>query len=225
MGPMLCLALTTHAQQAVQPLESIRAAAEQHVRSRIAPGGYTVRVTAGELDPRLRLAPCSGPLHASTAAHSALQARTTVGVSCGQGATWTVYVPVEIESEIPVLVLRAAAARGSRLEPGDVVTQMRRVPGIPSNYVTDVRSLEGHTLKRNLPPGAALTMDALVPDVVVRRGDQVTLLAVAGGIEVRATGRALSDGRDGARIRVQNLSSQKVVEGVVEDDHVIRVTP
>ncbi len=224
-GALTCAGQAAATAPAVQSLQSIRAAAEQYVMRRVPAGEHPVHVTAGDLDPRLRLAPCPGPLHVTEASNAPLQARMTVGVGCRQGVTWTVYVPVTIESELPVLVLRAAAARGSRLDAGDVVVQKRRVPGIPSGYVTDVRSLEGHTLRRSLAPGTALTKDALVPDVIVRRGDQVTLLAATGGIEVRASGLALSDGRDGARIRVQNLSSKQVVEGVVEGGHVIRVTP
>jgi flagella basal body P-ring formation protein FlgA len=136
-----------------------------------------------------------------------------------------VYVPVTVESEIPALILRAPAVRGARLTAADVVTENRRVSGLAVGYVTDTSTLERHTLSRPLPAGSALTADALLADFIVRQGEQVTLLAAAGGIEVRAKGRALADGRDGARIRVQNLESLKVVEGVVDATRVIHVTP
>jgi flagella basal body P-ring formation protein FlgA len=66
-------------------------------------------------------------------------------------------------------------------------------------------------------------MDVLVLDVLVRRGQQVTLLARTGSIEIRAQGRALSDGGVSDRIRVQNVNSLKVVEGVIEDAGIVRV--
>jgi flagellar basal body P-ring formation protein FlgA len=103
--------------------------------------------------------------------------------------------------------------------------QKRKVSGFASSYVTDPNALAGRTLKRSLPAGSALTPDVLVADALVKKGDQVMLLASTGGFEVRAYGRALSDGQDGARIRAQNLSSLKVVEGVVEGRGVIRVAP
>ncbi|MDB6091642.1 MAG: hypothetical protein JWN85_4426 [Gammaproteobacteria bacterium] len=148
-----------------------------------------------------------------------------VGVSCPQGATWTVYVPVTIESEIMVLVLRVPAPRGTHLKPSDVATEKRRVSGLAVGFVTDLDALARNTLIRPLPAGAVLTTDALLADFIVKRGEAVTLLASVSGIEVRAPGRALSDGRDGARIKVQNLGSLKVVEGVVDTTHVIHVTP
>jgi flagella basal body P-ring formation protein FlgA len=53
----------------------------------------------------------------------------------------------------------------------------------------------------------------------------VTLTASAGGFEVRAPGRAMSDAAAQQRLRVQNLESLKVVEGVAESEGVVRVTP
>ena len=66
-------------------------------------------------------------------------------------------------------------------------------------------------------------MDMFKPDLVIKHGQEVTLVAAAGGIEVRAAGRALADAASGTRLKVQNLSSLKVVEGVVEGPDVVRV--
>lgn len=211
--------------QDVQSLESIRVAAEAHVRAKMPAQARGIIVTAGPLDARLRLSPCSQPLQAALVSGAQMQARMAVGVSCRHGAPWTIYVPVTVESEIAVLVLKSAAPRGARLTAADVVSQNQRVSGLAVGYVTDVHALERQTLKRPLTAGAVLTADALLPDFIVRRGEQVTLVAAAGGIEVRAAGRALADGRDGARIAVQNLASLKVVEGVVDATREIRVTP
>ena len=111
---------------------------------------------------------------------------------------------------------QATAARGARLTAENVSVQKRRVSGFAAAYVTDAAALTGHTLKRSLPSGTALTADVLTADFVVRKGQQVTLLATTGSFEVRAYGRALSDGHNGARIKAQNLSSNKVVEGVID---------
>jgi flagella basal body P-ring formation protein FlgA len=61
------------------------------------------------------------------------------------------------------------------------------------------------------------------PDLIVRRGQEVTLLSSSGAVEVRANGRAMIDGAAGSRIQVQNLGSMRVVEGVVETADLVRV--
>jgi flagella basal body P-ring formation protein FlgA len=99
------------------------------------------------------------------------------------------------------------------------------VSGLAAGYVTDLAQLPRSTLRHPLPAGALLMSQDLLPDFMVRQGEQVSLVAAAGGIQVRAAGLALQDGRYGALIRVQNVSSSKVVQGVVESDRVVDVTP
>ena len=70
-----------------------------------------------------------------------------------------------------------------------------------------------------------VTSEDLLPDFMVRQGEQVTVVASMDGIQVRAAGLALQSGRYGALIRVQNVSSAKVVQGIVEGDRVVDVTP
>jgi flagella basal body P-ring formation protein FlgA len=207
----------------IQSLDAVREAATTFVRKRLPPSTGTYHVMAGALDPRLRLSACTQPLEAFTSSSNFASAHATVGVRCKAPQTWTVYIPVTIESEAPVLVLRHGAARGAQLSAADVELQVRRLPGVGSRYVADLTSLKGRRLKRSLPAGVPLTPDVLVQEVVVRRGQRVILLAATDHFEIRAQGIALSDGHAAERIRVQNDSSRKIVEGVVESADVVRV--
>jgi flagella basal body P-ring formation protein FlgA len=219
--PQLAAAIpgTTHP---LQSLEQIQHAAESHVRALLPPTNGKYFVTANRLDSRLRLANCSTPLEAFVA-NGSVQTRTTVGVRCNGAGTWTIYVPVTVEMEAPVLVLRRALARRAPIDPSDVELQTRRLPGIATNFVNDLNALQGRRLRRALAAGTPLTVDALDRAVLVQRGQQVTVVAAAGGIEIRAQGKALSDGGEQDRIRVQNVNSLKVVEGVIENSGVVRV--
>src|SRR5262249_50157454 len=107
----------------------------------------------------------------------------------------------------------------------DVEVQTRTVGGAGDDYLTEAGELTGRTLKRSLGAGAAITADAMVADSLVKRGQQVTLLAAAGGMEVRAQGIVMNDGPAAGRVKAQNLSSGRIVEGVVETADVIRITP
>lgn len=207
----------------VQSLESIQAAAVEFVRERIPENAAKHYISASSLDPRLRLHACEEPLDTFSSSARNIGARTTVGVRCPAESSWTLYVPVTLEVEVPVLVLRRALARRARITVADVEPQVRRVPGSATNFIDDISRLQGHSLKRALPAGTALTVEMLKPDILVKRGQQVTLIAEAGGVEIRARGEALSDGSAHERVRVQNVTSLKVVEGVVESDSVVRV--
>ena len=49
----------------------------------------------------------------------------------------------------------------------------------------------------------------------LRRGDNVALVSRRGGVEVRVAGKALADAGENERVTVENLSSRRVVQGIV----------
>ena len=204
---------------------AIRDAARDFIKAQL---GQTAGVSAldvGALDNRLRLARCARALHVELPPGMTLQGRSTVGVSCQSPVHWMIFVPVMVERQIPVLVLRHAVQRGSLVTSADVGLEKRRVVGLGAAYLESPAELEGRALRRTLAAGTTLTIDMFAPDAVVHRGQEVTLLAGAGDIQVRAVGRALEDAPAGARLKVENLSSAKVVEGVAESSNVVRVSP
>jgi len=209
--------------RAVQELASIRAAAEEFVRNAAPPTTGLVNVTAAELDARLRFPACEGPLQAFGLHGAGVGTRNTVGVRCSIGAEWTLYVAVNVTTDVDVLVLQTAAARDARLTQADVIVQRRRVPGFGGLYVSDMRMLEQQRLKRSLSAGTALAVEMLTRDLLVKRGQQVSLVSSINGIEVRAPGLALADGGNADRIRVQNASSLKIMEGTIESGNLVRV--
>jgi flagella basal body P-ring formation protein FlgA len=144
-------------------------------------------------------------------------------VRCAAPA-WTIYVPVTVETELQVLVMRVAAARDSSPVEGDVELQLRRVPGVATDYLTNPDQLRGRHLKVPVSPGTALSTGLLAADILVKRGQRVTLIANVGGLEVRAQGEAVADATGAGRVRVLNLSSRKIVEGQVESADRVRVS-
>ncbi len=225
LGAVLCLGAAAAAAAAIQPLDSIRSAAQSFVRSEMPPGQSNLVITVARLDPRLRLARCGGPLQASLLSGVRMQAQVSIAVGCHKGADWTLYVPVTVQSRIRVWAVRTPEAQGARLGAADVVAETRLVSGLAVGYLTDLAALAHSTLRHPLPAGAVLTSNDLLPDFMVHQGEQVTLIASADGVRVQASGLALQDGRQGALVRVQNASSARVVQGVVASEGVVDVTP
>jgi len=221
---LAALASPVMAQEAVQPIASIRAAAEGAVRAVIDPSVNGVKLAAVALDPRLRLATCSGKLETFANAPKNAQSRVIVRVGCAAPA-WTLTVPVEVRRTHSILVLRRAVGRGEPVAAGDVTSQSRELPGLVSPFLASPQDLAGRLTRRPLPEGTALTAESLVAALLIHRGQQVTLLARNAGFEVRAPGRAMTDGAANQRIRVQNLNSLKIIEGVADNDGVVRVLP
>ena len=223
--PALAFGGLAHAQAAnVQPLPSIRAAAEKAVRAVIDSGVTGVTLETTSLDARLRLAACPAKLDTFANPPRGNQSRVTVRVSCPQPA-WTLNVPVEIRRQQNVLVLKRAVGRGETLQASDVMVQSRELPGLGSPFVASVDQLAGRLTRGPIPEGTALTAEALSAALLIKRGQQVTLVAQSNGFEVRAPGRAMADASADQRVRVQNLNSLKVIEGTADKDGIVRVSP
>jgi flagella basal body P-ring formation protein FlgA len=220
----LLLPIAAHA-QAPESTDIIRATAERFIVKQLGnPGdGIVMHATASELDARLRLPQCSDAPVAALPPAARIGARVTVGVSCAE-PRWTVYVPVAVETELPVLVLRQAAARGSKLAVEDVELKRVRVPGLADTYIRDPSELTDRHLKQAAAPGTALDINLLAADILVKRGQRVTLVARLGGLEVRAQGEAIGDANPSGRVRVLNLDSRRIVEGQVESRDIVRVS-
>jgi flagella basal body P-ring formation protein FlgA len=226
----LCAMLAMNATAGVPtdaPIQShaeIRAAAVRGLRAVIDPSLPGVELEPAALDARLRLAPCQTALEAFVAVPRHQQSRLPVRVSC-RSPSWTMHVPVEIRRRHSVLVLRRAVARGEQIAAADVNVQTRPLPGLGSPYLASPDQLAGRLARRPLAEGTPVPADALSAALLIHRGQAVTLLANANGFEVRAPGRAMADAVAQQRVRVQNLNSLKIVEGVADNGGVVRVLP
>lgn len=199
----------------IQSPDSIRQAAEQFVRSQLGNTAGTTLIEAGRLDPRLRLQACAQALEAFTAAGQALSGNTSIGVRCGGPRTWTIFVPVRVSREQPVVVVSRSLARDARLNADMLSLVVRDTSQLGFGYFTSLEEVEGLTLRRAVAAGTIVSPSLVAVPPAIRQGELVTLIAQRTGIAIRAPGRALSDARIGDTLRVRNLSSDRVVEGVV----------
>jgi flagella basal body P-ring formation protein FlgA len=95
-----------------------------------------------------------------------------------------------------------------------------RIVGISTVVVAAHALVMGTVLQAG---GAYVTNQQLVASKAVQRGQSVTLVADAGGMTIRTAGRALTDGLVNQRVRVTNLSSGKVVEGIARSAQVVEI--
>lgn len=205
--------------QAVQPLDSIKAAAAERLRAEAGAvwGGdpeATIEVNVGRLDGRLRLPACSLPLATELPPGAEALGAVAVGVRCAEPA-WSLFVPARVAVKRPVVVLAVSRPRGATLAASDLVLEPRDIAGLAGGYLTDPAELVGQSLRRTLQARTVLLPSHAAAPELVRRGERVTLQAAAGTISVQVEGEALADGALGERVRVRNLATRRVVEGTV----------
>jgi flagella basal body P-ring formation protein FlgA len=124
-----------------------------------------------------------------------------------------------------VLVASRPLVRGDGVVAADVHAEERDVARLPYGYIDNLDQVAERSLSRPLAAGSVLTPGALGGRQMVRAGDHVQLVAELDGIAVRAEGTALGGGDSGARLRVRNGSSGRVVDAVVRAPGVVVALP
>ena len=182
-----------------------------------------VRIETGKLDSRLRLSKCSTPLEAYLPAGSRTLGNITVGVKCTDHKPWSLYVPMSVSQYKHVLVASQLLARGTILSKDDVKSVRFDLARLPHGYVTEPADSIGMVLKRQLSAGAPLTPNLIEKPQIISRGQEVSILAESGSMEIRMLGKALSHGAEGDRISVINKTTRRKLEGIVAADGTVRI--
>jgi flagellar basal body P-ring formation protein FlgA len=166
---------------------------------------------------------CTAPVKSTIGPARHMKDRVTVELQCASPSPWHLYVPVRVIGTTPVAIAAHAIVVGSVLTLSDLRVEQHDMSELPPGYFDDPAIVVGLTAARPISGGAIITNQQLVASKAVQRGQAVTLVADAGGMSVRMAGRALSDGLVNQRVRVQNLSSGKIVEGIARSEQVVEI--
>jgi flagella basal body P-ring formation protein FlgA len=173
-------------------------------------------------DPRLRLPACRTPLQGTVAPGMRSATRLAIEVRCTEPA-WRHYLQVQLRMEDHVVVAVRPIARGQTIVAADLEVVRRDVATLTAGHFRTSEAAVGRIAQRPVGAGEVLAPAVAKSPTVVRRGQQVTLLASAAGVQVRVDAVALADGGVADRVRVRNLATGRQLEGVVRSAETVEV--
>ncbi len=227
LSMLLCLGAglinAAAASQPSHPLQSISQTARQWLSASLNEFDGRTEFSIGNLDPRLKLAPCDQALQGFASPGSRLPQISTVGVRCTGAAAWTVYVPVTVTAYREVVVAKRPLARGTRIAEEDLAVEDREVSQLRGVFLTRKADAIGLELDQSITAGALLDRDQLRKARIVKRGQNVVLFSAHGPLQVTAPGEALADGAMDDIIRVRNALSRRVIQGRIRDGGKVEV--
>ena len=182
------------------------------------------QIETGNLDSRLRLTSCESPVEYFTHDRDpGTAARVNVAAKCAGPKPWQVFIPVEVFRFGKVAVATQPLRRNQEVGPAQVKWVEKRLEDLPRGYILANEQVMGMRVVRNVRLGSVISPTALRPPHLVKKGEKVTILARAGGITIRMVGEAVSNGAKGELVRVKNLSSERIVQAIVQDAGVVQV--
>jgi flagella basal body P-ring formation protein FlgA len=174
-------------------------------------------IVIGQLDPRLRLAPCQH-VDPYLPEGTRLWGKGRIGLRCTQGVTkWNVYLPVTVKAFGPALVAAGNASAGSVLTAADLVPGEVDLADDASPAVMNADLAVGRALARPLKAGQGLRQSHLKPRQWFAAGDSVTVVAQGAGFSVAGEAQALTNGIEGQPARVRTEAGRVLTGQPVGD--------
>ncbi len=175
------------------------------------------------LDARLTLARCEVPLSAFSSTDINQNARFSVGVKCGGQKPWSLYVTVKVEKIATLYIASTPISRGDVILEDNIQLVKRDINKLRHGFFVNKRELIGMVAKRSIRAGTIFSQRHLSPPLIIKKGDSVDIIAKTPAILIRMSGKAMSDGAKGQRIKVKNSSSKKIIDAIVMEAGLVSV--
>ena len=220
LGWLLGVCCLPVALAANQDLALVRQVADTYAKQQTAHLPGHVTITLGTIEP-VKFAVCP-KLQAFLPLGAKLWGNSTIGVRCAAGADWSLYVPVTVRVQGPVVVAARSLPNGKLIAVEDLALQTAELTQLPSGILSDASEATGKTLAVGVNAGHALRQDMLRAPLVIRQGQAVKLVAQGQGFKVSSEGRALANAAVGQMVQVKAQNGQ-TVSGVARADGAVEV--
>lgn len=157
----------------------------------------------------------SEPQLRESEAPASITARRRLEASCPAQSGWPVYFTSQPTVYLPAVVASGEIERGQTLDAQQLKLAPLEVGKSARGYFTRIDEVTGKTARRRIRADQPLSPALLDGALLVRRGQQVKIVASQDGIQASAVGEALANGKQDEVIRVKNLRSQKIIEAKV----------
>lgn len=150
-----------------------------------------------------------------------LPGRTIFSLEFGNGKKITAAANVRAYDQ--VVISRRALRKGYAIKDEDVYTTLMDIRQIPGGAIKDIEEVAGRQLNRSIAANLPVTDNMADEKSLLKKGQRVALLVEAPGLSITARGEMKEDGHIGSYVKAVNLTSKKVVTGMLLDEHTVRV--
>ena len=193
-------------------------------QTEIAEKGYRSDFDVGNIDPRFNEKGCSIPLEFSLNRSPLTQANLTVLAACIDETPWKIYITTKFYVYGNVVYAANTLPRSHRIQRDDLVVKEEAINKHHYTSFSDVNDVIGMLAKRSIRHDAVIQANLLQAPKLVKRGDDVVIMASTHGIMIKMRGTAMQDGELGQQISVKNNQSERIVKARVSDSGLVSVT-
>lgn len=180
-----------------------------------------VKVTAGSIDPNLKLAACLNP-QAFLPPGSRAWGKTSVGIQCDAPVKWKIYVQAEVSIKAPYIVTAHPLSQGHKITEQDLTFAQGDLTRLPAGVFTDASQLVGQVVRSPMMAGTVLRQSMLKQALAVQQGQTVLLTTQGPGFVINAEGKAMKNASLGQVVPVKVRNGQ-IVSGIAKPNGKVEV--
>jgi len=135
----------------------------------------------------------------------------------------TVKVNLKVKVFQKVLISKKIIRKGEEIKKEDVGERITDISCLSKDVILDLNQIKGRCARRTIRANTILKEDLFEIPAVISRGEQVTIIAALGNLQIATLGRAKEEGRVGEVIRVENIETKKELQAKVIGERRVEV--
>lgn len=122
----------------------------------------------------------------------------------------------------PVQIFKRSMKRGETIRAEDIGERSIKIVA-PNVYACTPEEVIGKSLRKSQQQGEMILLSLIADMPIIQKGKIITLFIETGGIIIESKGEAQQSGSEGNTINVKNISSKKIVSGIIRSPERVEV--
>lgn len=182
---------------------------------------YTIEIQ--NIDPRLKLKKCPLVVEIKSTQLHVKPGKNTLNIQCKSPTPWRIFMTAQVKIFSYALVAKYPLNKGHLINENDLKLEKIILTGLRSAYLSDSNKAVNHVLKRRVNRGSIISVNNLSKPTLIKKGDNITIIAKNNGFEISMKGIALMAGGKGDKIKVRNSKTKKIIQGIISDTQTVKV--
>lgn len=190
----------------------------------LAAKGFRSEFVIGNIDPRFNEKACQQPIDFSLNRSPLNQANLTALAACNDEKPWKLYISLTFNVFGEVVYAANTLPRGHTIQLTDLEIKEEIINKHYYASFSQKGDVAGMITKRSIRQGSSIQANLLQAPKLIKRGDDVVIVASTQSILIKMRGTAMEDGELGEQITVKNNQSSKVIKAKVAESGLVSVT-
>jgi flagellar basal body P-ring formation protein FlgA len=203
--------------------QNLKNAVHAFLTTQLQGGKADFNIQVQNIDQRLKLKKCPVELEIKTIQAHVKPGKNTLNVECRSDTPWRIFMSAQVKLFTDLVVSRHPLNKGHLIQESDVQLTRVELTGRQSASLSSTKQVIGYIVNRRVKAGNIINANNLSKPLLIKKGDRVTILAKQKGFQISMEGIALMSGSKGDKIKIKNIKTKKIIQGIIFDAQTVKV--